>query len=216
MQAADEYLAEDGLIARLEQQMRFIVEIDKLKRILRRSYLTDGSRRENDAEHSWHLAVMALILREYASDPDIDLFRVLRMVLIHDLVEIDAGDSFLYDNTGAELKTKAEQVAANRIFALLPPDQAAEMRPLWEEFEAGVTAEARFSRALDRLQPLLLIYNARGRTWQEHGVTAEKALALNPPVIADGAPKLAEYARQLLLSAQDKGYFPEEQASTSG
>ena len=108
MQAADEYLAEDGLIARLEQQMRFIVEIDKLKRILRRSYLTDGFRRENDAEHSWHLAVMALILREYASDPDIDLFRVLRMVLIHDLVEIDAGDSFLYDNTGAELKTKAE------------------------------------------------------------------------------------------------------------
>lgn len=194
-------------LARLEQQIQFILEIDKLKQIVRRSYLTDQSRRENDAEASWHLAVMVMLLSEYSSDPNLNVFKVLKMVLIHDLVEIDAGDAFLYDSAGAEAKMEKEETAANRIFGLLPPDQASEMRFLWDEFEAGVTSEAKFARALDRLHPLLMIYNTQGRTWKEHSVTAEKALALNPPIIAKGAPKLGEYAEELLQKAKELGYF---------
>lgn len=197
----------EKLLDRLDQQIQFILEIDKLKQIMRRSYLSDQSRRENDAEHSWHLAIMAILLKDYCSDPDIDISRVLKMVLIHDLVEIDAGDTFLYDSAGAEAKMEKEQAAADRIFGLLPSDQALEMRSIWDEFESGVSTEAKFAHALDRLHPIIMINNTQGRTWKEHGVTADKALALNPTIISRGAPRLGEYAEELLLKAKELGYF---------
>src|SRR5438067_10897055 len=129
---------------RLSQQVRFIIEIDRAKQILRQTLLMDASRQENDAEHSWHMAVMAILLAEYAAGPSIDLLRVLTMILIHDVVEIDAGDTFIYDTTGYEDKAEREQSAADRIFGLLPEDLAAEMRALWDEFEAQESAEARY------------------------------------------------------------------------
>lgn len=192
---------------RLSAQIRFVLEADKLKQVLRRSYITDGSRIENDAEHSWHLALMALLLSEYSTDPNIDLLRVLGMVLIHDLVEIDAGDTFLYDSAGTQLKTAREQEAAERIYALLPTDQSANFRSIWDEFEASKTAESKFARALDRLQPLLLNYSAKGRTWQEHDITYEMVMGMNPPIIAAGAPALESFVIELLNTSTERGYF---------
>lgn len=138
--------------SRLRRQLDFILEIDKAKAVLRRSRLLDGSRRENDAEHAWHLAVMALVLAEYANEP-IDLSRVVKMLLVHDIVEIDAGDTFIYDDSDPAAKAERERQAAHRIFGLLPADQQQELLALWEEFEARRTADARFAAALDRLQP---------------------------------------------------------------
>lgn len=169
---------------RIARQLHFVVEIDRLKAVLRQTRLTDGSRRENSAEHSWHLAVMALLLAEHAAEP-VNLPRVLGMVLVHDLVEIDAGDTFCYD-AGANLdKAERERCAADRLFGLLPPDQAEELRGLWEEFEQGASAEARFANALDRLQPLL--HNARngGGTWRENAVSRERVLARMEPIRRD-------------------------------
>ena len=197
----------ENVPCRLREQMRFILEIDKLKQVLRRSYLTDGSRLENDAEHSWHLAMMAITFGEYATDQGIDMLRTLKMILIHDLVEIDAGDSFLYAGDGGKSKHEKEEEAADRIFGMLPLDQSSELRLLWDEFEAGVSSEAKFAKALDRLHSLLLIYSTGGRTWKEHRVTAEMAMALNPPIISAGSPALGQYAVQLLRSAQENGYF---------
>jgi putative hydrolase of HD superfamily len=199
---------------RLQQQMQFIMEIDKLKQVLRRSYLTDGSRLENDAEHSWHLAMMAVMFAEYAADRDIDVLRTLKMVLIHDLVEIGAGDSFLYAGDGGKSKLEHEQAAADRIFGMLPPDQASDMRLLWDEFEAGATSEAKFAKVLDRLHALLQIHSTGGRTWKEHHVTAEMALTLNPSIISAGSPTLGDYAVELLRSAQESGYFQAEDGAT--
>ena len=187
--------------------MQFIIEIDKLKRILRRSYVTGEPRLENDAEHSWHLAVMVLLLREYACDPEIDLLRAVEMALVHDLVEIHAGDTFLYDTDGAADKAKREQAAADELFSLLPDDQAAEFVSRWEEFEDGVTLEAKYVRALDRLHPMLLNREALGRTWKEHGVTLDMALDVNIPIVRDGAPSLLEFAREVLLDSQERRYF---------
>ncbi|HEX8673323.1 MAG TPA: HD domain-containing protein, partial [Longimicrobium sp.] len=150
---------------RLSRQLAFIVEVDRLKGVLRQTSLIDRSRRENSAEHSWHLAMAALALAEHAP-ADTDLLRAIRMVLVHDIVEIDAGDTFCYDD-GAHLDKEArETLAAERIFGLLPPDQADEMRALWDEFEAGETPDARFAVALDRLQPLLVNFNSDGGTWK--------------------------------------------------
>ena len=148
---------------RLQRQIQFIIEIDKLKKIMRQTYLTDQSRKENDAEHSWHLAVMAILLAEYAKDDQIDLFHVLKMLLIHDLVEIDAGDTFCYDEDGNAHKLEKEIQAAERIFNLLPEDQARDFRKLWDEFEARQSPESRFAAALDRLQPLLHNSRTKGR-----------------------------------------------------
>ena len=192
---------------RLAQQIRFVIEIDKLKHVLRRTYLLDQSRRENDAEHSWHLAVMTILLQEYAETP-VDLLRVLKMVLIHDIVEIDAGDAALYDEAGNADKAERELAAADRLFSLLPRDQAEEIRDLWQEFEARITPEARFARALDRVQPILHNYHTGGRIWRELGVTAKQVLAKNRDVVFDGSPALGEYVVGLIADAVAKGYLP--------
>ncbi len=193
---------------RLTKQIDFILEIDKLKHILRQSKVTDGSRRENDVEHSWHLAVMTMLLAEYAAEP-IDVLRTVKMVLIHDIVEIDAGDTFIYSTAARDAAEEVERAAADRLFGMLPDDQASEFRALWDEFEAGVTPESRFARALDRLQPTMLNYANKGGPWREHKITAEQVTSLNIPVLLQGAPKLAEFAEKLFLDAQEKGYFHE-------
>jgi len=193
---------------RLSQQIDFLIEIDKAKRILRQSLIADGSRRENDAEHSWHLALMAAVLCEYAGEP-VDLLRVIKMLLVHDLVEIDAGDTFAYDDAGYETKLARERAAAERIFGLLPPDQAGEYRALWEEFEACETPEARFAAALDRLQPILLNHRTRGATWKKHGVTKERVLERNQG-IAKGSAALWRLARALIEDAAARGYLDED------
>ncbi len=195
-------------IGRLEQQLGFLLEIDKLKQVFRQTYLLDGSRRENDAEHSWHEAMMVFLLEEYAREP-VDVLRTMKMMLVHDLVEIDVGDIFIYDDAVALRKAEREQAAADRIFALLPGEQAAEVRALWDEFEAGKTPEARYARALDRLQPLLHNYYTEGRAWREHGVTVDTVLAVNQPILANGAPALEEYATRLIREAVEKGYLGE-------
>ncbi|NLY42379.1 MAG: HD domain-containing protein [Clostridiaceae bacterium] len=191
---------------RLKRQIDFIAEIDKLKQVYRKTVLMDGSRNENDAEHSWHLAVMAMILSEYASDKNIDVSRVIKMVLIHDLVEIYAGDTFCYDEKGNEDKACREQQAADRLFSILPRDQAEEFRSLWEEFEERVTPEARFASSLDRFQPLLHNYNTHGHTWVKYGVKSNQVLKRNQPM-AEGAPQLWEYVKEIIEDSINKGYL---------
>lgn len=154
---------------RLEQQIRFIIEVDKVKNIFRQTYLADGQRKENDAEHSWHLALSAVLLKEHMKE-EVDLTKVMTMVLIHDLVEIDAGDTYAYDAAGAATKQEREVKAATRIFGLLPEDQGAYFRSLWDEFEEYETADAKFAHLLDNFQPLLLNDASEGRSWEEHGV----------------------------------------------
>ncbi len=185
---------------RLAQQMVFISEIDQLKSVLRQTMLAGPGRRENSAEHSWHLAMMAVVLAEHAPS-DTDIGRVIVMVLLHDLVEIDAGDLFLYADDAQQARQEtAERAAADRIFALLPQDQAARLRGLWDEFEERRTPEARFARALDRLQPMLANLRAGGGTWQEHGITADRVLA-KVQLIEDGSPSLGRYATDLVTNA---------------
>lgn len=190
---------------RLQQQIQFILEIDKLKSVLRRSYLLNPERRENSAEHSWHVAVMAVLLAEYVSEP-VDLPRVLKMLLVHDMVEIDAGDTFAYDPAGARDQAERERRAAERLFKLLPPDQAGELRGLWDEFEAHVTLEAKFARAVDHLMPLLHNYYTQGKSWQEHGVSSAQVLSYNAD-IEDGSAKLWELAQSLITDAVARGYL---------
>lgn len=190
---------------RLRKQLEFIREIDKAKTVLRRSVLLDRSRRENDAEHSWHLAVMAILLVEYANEP-VDLLKVVKMLLIHDLVEIDAGDTYAYDAKGNEDKYEREQRAADRIFGLLPQEQGEELRRLWEEFEERRTPEARFAAAMDRLQPVMLNYLTEGVVWRQHGVTSEQVIARNRH-IAEGSEVLWEAAAEYIQDAVRKGYL---------
>ena len=154
---------------RLEQQIRFIVEVDKVKNIFRQTYLADGKRKENDAEHSWHLALMAVLLKEHM-DEEVDVARVMTMVLIHDLVEIDAGDTYAYDEAGAATKRERESKAADRIFGLLPEDQGEYFRMLWEEFETYESADAKYAHLLDNFQPILLNDASGGKSWAEHSV----------------------------------------------
>jgi putative hydrolase of HD superfamily len=189
---------------RLTRQLRFIHEIDKLKGVLRQTRLLDASRRENSAEHSWHLAMMAVVLSEHAP-PGTDLARVVTMVLLHDLVEIDAGDTFLYAPQAELAESElAERAAADRIFTMLPADQGQRLRDLWDEFEERRTAEARFARALDRLQPMLVNAQVGGGTWRSHGVTADQVLA-KVALIEDGSATLGGYARDLIASAVERG-----------
>jgi putative hydrolase of HD superfamily len=194
------------VMERLSKQLDFIVEVDKLKKVYRQNVVIGTQRQENDAEHSWHLALMALLLSEYARDKDLDLFRVVKMVLIHDLVEIDAGDTFCYDEAAHEDKEERELAAAERIFNLLPEDQAQEMWELWREFEEGKTPEARFANSLDRFQPLLLNHHTRAHTWTKPGVTREKVLQRNG-LIAENAPALWEYAQKVIDQAWEEGYL---------
>jgi putative hydrolases of HD superfamily len=190
----------------LSRQARFLREADQLKGVLRQSSILDGSRKENSAEHSWHLALMALVLGEYAP-PGTDLNRVTAMLLIHDLVEIDAGDLFVYADAAAQARQEAaEHAAADRIFALLPPAQGPGLRALWDEFEERRTPEARFARALDRLQPMLANYYLGGGTWREHGVRAGQVLD-KVTLIADGSAALGDFARELVDSAIRQGFL---------
>jgi len=199
---------------RLARQLGFIIEIDRLKSIVRRAPLADGSRRENSAEHSWHLAVMAMVLAEHADEP-IDVGRVVRLVLVHDIIEIDAEDTFAYDPTGYLDKAEREQRAAERLFGLLPDDQSAEFRALWDEFEAHRTLEARFANALDRLMPLLHNYLNEGGVWRENGITPEQVRARMAPVAA-GSAALGEVVETVVADALARGYFdsPVPQPST--
>jgi len=190
---------------RLDQQIGFILELDTLKSVLRRSYLLNNTRRENSAEHSWHLSAMALVLAEHAN-ADIDQLRVLKMLLVHDIVEIDSGDTYIYDAAGNDTKAVREQEAAQRIFGLLPDNQKLELMQLWQEFEARETPEAKFAAALDRLMPLLHNYHTEGRSWREHGITKQQVLNLNRH-IADGSQSLWEYAESLIDDAAAKGYL---------
>jgi len=190
---------------RLQRQIRFILEIDALKGVLRRTYLPGADRPENSAEHSWHVAVMAVLLAEHANEP-VDVARVVRMLLIHDVVEVDAGDTYVYDTAGAEAKAEREVRAADRVFGLLPEDQGRELRALWEEFEEGRTAEARFAAALDRLMPVLHNVHTGGRSWQEHGITADRVIARNSRM-SEGSEALWEYARSLIEAAVAKGHL---------
>lgn len=163
---------------RLEKQIQFIVEADKVKNIFRQTYLADGRRKENDAEHSWHLALMAVLLKEHMNE-DADVARVMVMVLIHDLVEIDAGDTYAYDEKGAQTKREREVKAAERIFGILPEDQGRYFRELWEEFEAYETPEAKFAHLLDNFQPILLNDASGGKSWVEHGVHKSQPMKRN-------------------------------------
>ena len=166
---------------RLQKQIAFIKEIDKVKSIFRQTYLADGTRKENDAEHSWHLALMAVLLKEYVSE-DVDVAKVMTMVLIHDLVEIDAGDTYAYDSEGAKSKREREVKAADRIFGILPEDQGMDFRELWEEFEAYETPDAKYAHLLDNFQPLLLNDASVGRSWNEHGVHKSQIYKRNEKV----------------------------------
>jgi putative hydrolase of HD superfamily len=188
----------------LDSQLRFILEADQLKSVLRRSTLNDGSRRENSAEHSWHLALMAVVLGEHAP-PGTDLGKVSTMVVLHDLVEIDAGDLYVYADEAAQRRQAvAERAAADRLYGLLPPEQGSVLRALWDEFEQRITPEARFARALDRLQPLIANYAAGGKTWQANGITADQVLE-RVRLIEDGSAELGQYARNLVSDAVRRG-----------
>ena len=188
---------------RLKKQMDFILEIDRSKEIIRQTYLSSGARKEDDAEHAWHLAIMAALLCEYASEP-VDPAHVMKMVLIHDLVEIDAGDTYAYDPAGNATKQERELKAAERIFSLLPQDQAAEYRALWDEFEAFETPEAKFANTLDKIQPVLLTDYNDGISWREHGVREEMIRGRNVRT-HEGSEVLWEYTEGLITKNVEKG-----------
>lgn len=190
-------------MGRLARQLHFILELDKLKSVYRRTYLLDETRSENSAEHSWHLALMAIVLAEHANEP-LDVGKVIRMVLIHDIVEIDAGDTYIYDVQ--DEKAERERRAAERIFGLLPPDQEEEFRALWNEFESAATPEARFASALDRFIPQLHNFHTQGRSWKEHGITSERVLQRNAE-ISRGSVTLWEWTQVLIERAEAEGFF---------
>jgi len=190
---------------RLSRQLAFVLELDKLKTVLRQTLLTDSSRRENDAEHSWHVAAMALLLGEYAP-AGVDPARAAKMLLFHDVVEIDAGDTFIHDEAGNATKAAREQAAAERLYGMLPPDQGREFKALWQEYEDRATPTAQFADALDRLQPIMNNFATGGGTWRPNGVTADKVFGLVERIAA-GAPALGDYARALVEEAVRRGYL---------
>ena len=190
---------------RLDQQLRFTAEIDKMTSILRRTMLVDGSRRENDAEHSWHIAVMALIFEEYAAEP-VNVNRAVKMCVVHDLIEIYAGDTFAYDVAGNADKAEREAAAADKLFAQLPSEQGAEIRSLWEEFDAMQTADAKYAACMDRLQPFLHNTLTGGHTWVESGAacpSVEKRMA----IIKDFMPEVYKWVETNLDNALAKGWL---------
>jgi putative hydrolase of HD superfamily len=189
--------------ARLQQQLAFIVEIDRLKRILRRTSLVGGERRENTAEHSWHITVAAMLLAEYSNAP-IDLLHVLKMLLVHDIVEIDAGDTFAFDAVGMEDKEAREKLAADRIFGLLPDDQCHALRSLWEEFDARTTPEAKFANLADRLLPVLQNVRNNGGTWAQAKLD-RTAVEHRLEVIDDGSDTIWAYVQSVLDDAVAQG-----------
>ncbi|MDX1382571.1 MAG: HD domain-containing protein [Thermoanaerobaculia bacterium] len=198
---------------RLAAQLDFVLEIDKLKQVLRRTLLLDQTRHENSAEHSWHLATMAILFHEYAPEP-VDLLIVLKMLMVHDIVEIDAGDTYCYDEVAHEDKEERERQAADRLFQLLPSDLGLELRGLWEEFDARGSAEARFAAAMDRLQPLLHNYTNDGGTWLENDISREQVIE-RCCGIGDGAPELWDYALGLIEDATRRGLLRSAEDSYS-
>lgn len=191
-----------------EKQMTFIMELDKIKKIGRQTYLSDASRKENDAEHSWHLALMAFVFADYANEK-IDVLKTMKMVLLHDVIEIDAGDTYAYDTEGNKTKRVRELAAADRIFGLLPKEQAAEYRGLWDEFEAMETPEAKFANMLDKVQPLLLNDASGGKSWAEHGVKKSQVMARNART-HEGSEELWAYAKELIERNVEKGSLLDE------
>lgn len=188
---------------RLLKQMAFIREVDKEKTIFRQTWLTDGTRKENDAEHSWHLAMMAMLLSEYANEK-VDVLHVMSMVLIHDLVEIDAGDTYAYDDVGNKTKAKRELAAADRLFNILPEDQAKKLRALWDEFEEAKTPEAKFANTLDKCQPILLNDASGGKSWDEHEVYAQQIWKRNEKT-AEGSETIWDFFKRIIEENIENG-----------
>ena len=188
---------------RIEQQAAFAVEIDKVKNVFRQTWLADGSRKENDAEHAWHAALMAVLLAEYSNEP-IDILKVVKMLLLHDLVEIDAGDSYAYDEAAQATAHEREQKAADRIFGMLPKDQRQEFRGLWDEFEEYETPEAKFAHVMDNFQPLLLNDAADGKGWKEHQVKRANIEKRNRKT-SKGSKRINEYIEQIIDRNIEKG-----------
>ena len=193
-------------VNRLEQQMRFLVEVDKMKSVYRRTILIDKTRRESDAEHSWHFALMAMLLAEYADPEKVDCARVIRMALVHDLIEIYAGDTFAYDVQGNQDKRQRETEAADKLFALLPEDQAAEIRALWEEFDAMETPDAQYAAAIDRLQPFLNNYLTQGHTWGLGGVKSAQVYERMDPIRV-ALPEVWPFVEKLIQESIETGYL---------
>ncbi|MEE9495007.1 MAG: HD domain-containing protein [Desulfobacterales bacterium] len=191
---------------RLKNQIEFILEVDKLKKILRRTTLLDRSRQENSAEHSWHIALIVLVLSEYAEADNLNLLRVIKLLLTHDLVEIDAGDTYCYDESGIQDQKERETRAADRIFNILPADQAKSFRALWDEYEDRKTPESQFANALDRFQPLLHNYFTQGQAWRQHGIQKKQVLSRMQPV-EEGSAFLWDYVTALIDDAVEKGFL---------
>ncbi len=191
---------------RLEKQLALVIELDKLKSILRRTRVKSAEGRlENSGEHSWHVALMAILMEEHANAP-VDICRVMKMLLIHDVVEIDAGDTFVYDIAASQEQAEKEIRAAERLFGMLPSDQEQELLALWHEFEAAQTDDAKYAKALDRLIPMLLNYHNNGQSWKEHGVSREQALTINKR-IEFGSVTLWDKAKELIEEATEKGWL---------
>ena len=193
---------------RFEKQVAFILEADKEKNILRQTHLSGHGRQENDAEHAWHMAMMIYLLKEYANEP-IDLAKTMMMALIHDIVEIDAGDTYAYDTAAMETQAEREKLAAERIFGLLPDDQRDELRSLFEEFEAGETAEAKFARTMDNMQPLLLNNSNDGGDWREHQVTRTQIMKRHARNQL-GSEVIGAYTKELIEENIRKGNIRDE------
>jgi putative hydrolases of HD superfamily len=199
---------------RLSRQLQFVAEAGRLRAVQRQTMLTEPCRRENSAEHSWHLTVMAITLGEYAP-PGTDLARVVAMLALHDIVEVDAGDLSVYATETEQAQQRdAEQAAAERIFGLLPPDEAGRLRQLWNDFEERASPDARFARALDRLQPMLENVKVGGGTWQERAVTADQVLT-KVALIEDGSVRLGRFARDLIDQAVRDGILAPSATGTS-
>ena len=189
---------------RMERQFRFALEADKEKRIGRQTYISNGEEKENDAEHAWHAALMAILLAEYANEP-IDVLRTVTMLLIHDMVEIDAGDTYAYDEAAKQTQREREEKAADRIFGMLPGDQRDELRALWEEFEAAQTPEAKFARTMDNIQPAMLNCATGGRAWREKGVKLSQIINRNK-ITPEGSKELWEYSlNNFIMPNVEKG-----------
>ena len=191
---------------RFKKQLDFLLEIDKVKNILRMTSIADGSRRENDAEHSWSLAMMVFLFAEYIEE-EIDLLKVVKMVLIHDVIEIYAGDTFCFDAVAMEDKEERELASADKIFGLLDKDQELEFRSLWEEFEACETREAEYAAMLDRLHPFIMNYVNEGGTWTQHGISVEKVYKRNQITLAKGPQVFKDFIYQVVAEFKDKGYL---------
>ncbi|EIW7860267.1 HD domain-containing protein [Vibrio parahaemolyticus] len=193
-------------MVRLEKQLALLIELDKLKSVLRRTRVKSAEGRlENSGEHSWHVALMAVLMEEHANAP-VDICRVMKMLLIHDVVEIDAGDTFVYDTAASKEQAKKEIKAAERLFGMLPTDQGQELLALWQEFEAAQSDDAKYAKALDRLIPMLLNYNNNGQSWKENSVTREQALTINKR-IEFGSVTLWDKAKELIEEATEKGWL---------